>query len=382
LISLSQKTGNRELALRAYNWRLFDLMELGDMPAVDKELAVLTQLVEELRQPFYLYIHTTFRAMRATFLGYFEEGERLAQQAFAIGQRLRGQDALGIFGVQMFTLRREQGRLQELAPVVRHFVQTSPESATWRPGLALIYSELGFEQETRTEFEHLAAHDFADIPRDARWVACLVYLSEVCAFLGDARRATTLYQHLLPHDGYTLVVGPTAACYGAAAYYLGLLAATMGRWKEAQGHFAAGLAMNARMGAKPALAHTQYAYAKMLLAHEQPADRTPAMALLDEALAISLELGMRALEERVVALRARVRSQPRSLPPYPCGLTQREVEVLRLIALGKSNRDIANALFVSPNTVANHVRSILTKTSTTNRTEAAAYARGHDLLAE
>jgi DNA-binding NarL/FixJ family response regulator len=140
--------------------------------------------------------------------------------------------------------------------------------------------------------------------------------------------------------------------------------------------------MNARMGAKPALAHTQYAYAKMLLAHEQPADRAPVMALLDEALAISLELGMRALEERVVALRARVRSQPRSLPPYPCGLTQREVEVLRLIALGKSNRDIANALFVSPNTVANHVRSILTKTSTTNRTEAAAYARGHDLLAE
>jgi DNA-binding CsgD family transcriptional regulator len=315
-------------------------------------------------------------------MGHFEEGEQLAQQAFTTGQRLRGQDALGIFGVQMFTLRRAQGRLQELAPVVRRFVQTSPETSTWRPGLALIYSELGLEQETRTEFEHLAAHDFADIPRDARWVACLVYLSEVCAFLGDARRAATLYQHLLPHDGYTLVIGPTAACYGAAAYYLGLLAATMGRWEEAQGHFAYALAMNARMGAKPALAHTQYAYAKMLLAREQPDDRAPAMALLDEALAISLELGMHTLEERVVALRARVRSQPRSPQSYPCGLTQREVEVLRLIAVGKSNRDIANALFVSPNTVANHVRSILTKTSTANRTEAADYARRHNLLAE
>ena len=237
LIGLSQKTGNRETALRAYNWRLFDLIELGDMQAVDRELAVLTQLVEELRQPFYLYIHVTFQAMRATFLGHFEEGERLAQQALAIGQRLRGHDALGIFGVQMFTLRREQGRLQELAPVVRHFVQMSPETSTWRPGLALIYSELGLEQETRTEFEHLAAHDFADIPRDARWVACLVYLSEVCAFLGDARRAAVLYQCLLPHDGYTLVVGPTAACYGAAAYYLGLLAVTMCRWEEAQAPF-------------------------------------------------------------------------------------------------------------------------------------------------
>jgi DNA-binding CsgD family transcriptional regulator len=382
LVGLSEKTGNREMALRAYNWRLFDLIELGDMQAVDRELVVLTRLVEELRQPFYLYIHVTFQAMRATFLGHFEEGERLAQQALAIGQRLRGQDALGLFGVQMFTLRREQGHLQELAPVVRRFVQVSPEISTWRPGLALIYSELGLEQEARTEFEHLATHDFVDIPRDARWVACLVYLSEVCAFLGDARRAAVLYQCLLAHDGYTLVVGPTAVCYGAAAYYLGLLAVTMCRWEEAQGHFAAALAMNARMGAKPALAHAQYAYAKMLLARAQPDDHAPAMSLLDAALAISLELGMHTLEERVVALRARVRSQSRTLPPYPCGLTQREVEVLRLIAIGKSNRDIANALFVSPNTVANHVRSILTKTNTANRTEAAAYARRHDLLAD
>jgi DNA-binding NarL/FixJ family response regulator len=352
------------------------------MQAVDGELEVHRRLVEELREPFYLYIHATYQAMLATFLGHFEEGERLAQQALAIGQRLRGQDALGILGVQMVTLRRAQGRLQELAPVVRHFVQMSPETSTWRPGLALIYSELGLEQETRTEFEHLAAHDFADIPRDARWVACLVYLSEVCTFLGDARRAAILYQCLLPYDGYTLVVGPTAVCYGAATYYLGLLAATMGHWEDAQSHFTAALVMHTRMGAKPALARTQYAYAKMLLAREQPDDHTPAMSLLDEALAISLELGMHTLEERAVALRARVRSQQRVPQSYPGGLTQREVEVLRLIAVGKSNRDIANALFVSPNTVANHVRSILTKTNTTNRTEAAAYARHHNLLTE
>jgi tetratricopeptide (TPR) repeat protein len=127
---LAEETGDREMALIARGWRLFDLMELGDIQAVARELVVHKRLVEELRQPFYLYIHVTFQAMRATFLGHFEEGERLAQQAFAIGQRLRGQDALGIFGVQMFTLRREQGRLQELALVVRRFVQMSSEAST------------------------------------------------------------------------------------------------------------------------------------------------------------------------------------------------------------------------------------------------------------
>jgi len=55
-------------------------------------------------------------------------------------------------------------------------------------------------------------------------------------------------------------------------------------------------------------------------------------------------------------------------------LSRREVEVLRLVVAGKGNREIAERLFVSHNTVANHVRSILTKTNTANRTEAAAFA--------
>ena len=60
--------------------------------------------------------------------------------------------------------------------------------------------------------------------------------------------------------------------------------------------------------------------------------------------------------------------------PIPDELSQRELEVLRLLAAGKSNRDIADALFISLNTVATHVRNILTKTGCANRTEAAAMA--------
>lgn len=380
LLQLGEEVGDQEAVLNAHAWRLFDLMELGDIAAVDRLLDVHTRLVEDLRQPFYLYVNKSFLAMRATFAGHFAAGERLAQEALAIGQRLRGQDALGLFGVQMFTLRREQGRLQEVASVVKSFVERHPAASTWRPGLALIYSELGLEREARAEFEPLAADDFADIPRDARWVMCLAYLAAVCAFLGDARRAATLYRVLTPHAGYNLLVGPTAVCFGAAARYLGLLAATMRRWEEAQRHFEAALAMNARMGAKPWLAHTQQAYAAVLLARGQTGDHERATALLDEALALSRELGMRALEARVVALQQQATPPPRSRRTYPCGLTQREVEVLRLLAAGKSNHDIAEALFVSPNTVANHVRSILTKTNTANRTEAAAYAHRHGLL--
>ena len=53
--------------------------------------------------------------------------------------------------------------------------------------------------------------------------------------------------------------------------------------------------------------------------------------------------------------------------------------MLRLLAAGKSNRDIADGLVISPATVARHVSNIFTKIGTTNRTEAARYATDRGL---
>jgi DNA-binding NarL/FixJ family response regulator len=55
-------------------------------------------------------------------------------------------------------------------------------------------------------------------------------------------------------------------------------------------------------------------------------------------------------------------------------LSERELDVLRLLAAGKANNDIARELFLSPYTVRNHISSILAKLQIANRTEAAAYA--------
>ena len=70
---------------------------------------------------------------------------------------------------------------------------------------------------------------------------------------------------------------------------------------------------------------------------------------------------------------------PAKASAYPDGLSQREVEVLRLIAAGRTDREIADELVISSRTVNNHVRSILNKTAVANRTEAAAYATRHGL---
>lgn len=73
------------------------------------------------------------------------------------------------------------------------------------------------------------------------------------------------------------------------------------------------------------------------------------------------------------------RAEERSSVPTP-RLTERELEVLRLVALGKSNREIAGDLYISENTVKNHVRNILEKLHLHTRMEAVMYAVREKLL--
>lgn len=87
---------------------------------------------------------------------------------------------------------------------------------------------------------------------------------------------------------------------------------------------------------------------------------------------------MRALIERIDAVQpAGTAAPPPADAAGAAGLSRREVQVLQLLAAGLGNRAIGERLFVSPNTVANHVRAILAKTGSANRTEAAAFAIRH-----
>jgi DNA-binding CsgD family transcriptional regulator len=96
------------------------------------------------------------------------------------------------------------------------------------------------------------------------------------------------------------------------------------------------------------------------------------LQVLEEAAATAQELGIHGLGERAGALLSELAAP--AAPAWPAGLTGREVQVLRLIAAGCSNRAIAEALYISPNTVLRHVSHIFAKTGVANRAEAAAYA--------
>jgi DNA-binding CsgD family transcriptional regulator len=161
---------------------------------------------------------------------------------------------------------------------------------------------------------------------------------------------------------------------------LGLLSVTLGQTDQAVVHFKDALAFCRRAGYRPELAWTCHDYAETLLRRHAPGDHDRLTSLLAESLSISSDLGMRPLMERVVALQARVESQSGRRPAYPDGLTQREVEVLQLVAAGKSNAEIAAELVLSIRTVERHISNIYGKTNSHNRVDAAAFAFIHGLI--
>jgi DNA-binding NarL/FixJ family response regulator len=99
----------------------------------------------------------------------------------------------------------------------------------------------------------------------------------------------------------------------------------------------------------------------------------------DPARARELAAQARALAEPIGQVRVLRRLAPLHRSPGPADLTAREVEVIGLLAHGLSNREIGAQLYISAHTVANHIRSILTKTGAANRTQAARFATEHKL---
>jgi DNA-binding CsgD family transcriptional regulator len=154
-----------------------------------------------------------------------------------------------------------------------------------------------------------------------------------------------------------------------------MLAATLGERARAEAHFERAMTMNREMGASGWLAHTAYQYGRFLLGERDRRER--AGPYLDQAASLAGALGMSGLAARVQALGADGAGV--SAPELPAGLSPREAQILALVARGMSNREIGDRLSISEHTVANHVRAILRKTESANRTEATSFAHRHGL---
>ena len=367
LAAMAERAGDLEVAAQAWLHCANRCLELARMEECDAAIASLRRLGQQIRQPYFMLFEMGMRAALALHRGDLSDAEALIREGLRL-RALSRSDAGDPLSMHIFDLRRAQDRLHEVRPLLA-LVAQQDAAAIWRPGLALLHVELGEHDAARILFEEMAPGDFAALPRDGRWTACLAFLTETCAALGDADRAAVLYRLLLPHAGLNLVIGNGSGCPGAADRLLGLLAATMARWAEAEAHFAAAIALNERTGGLMPLMQTRIDLAAMLTARNETGDRGRAAALLRQVLMEAQSRGLALLARRAETALAGLGGTA----PAPDELTAREREVLQLLAIGRTNADIALVLAIGVTTVATHVRSILAKTGRANRTEAAAY---------
>lgn len=268
---------------------------------------------------------------------------------------------------------------------------------------ALCTAHAGRTAEARTALAEVAAGYLAPRVSREHSTAMLVALLETAVLVGDREVGEVLAQKLAGISG--LLAPPPAACT-CVARHLGAAAALLGDPERAREYYRQAIEVCTRVRFRPELALTRLQLAELLLekstSHQQPATwrpptrivrtdrvvgspvagslRAEALTHLDFAILEFQAMNMRPALGR--ALRLRGRRQPtsaRTRAGYPDGLSVREVEVLRLVAVGKSNGQIAEDLFISPHTVARHVSNILSKTGVDNRTEAAAYAHRYQL---
>jgi DNA-binding CsgD family transcriptional regulator len=285
--------------------------------------------------------------------------------------------------VELVTLAYEQGDTDVIAMLTREVLPvgpaTEPGGSNFLTTLALLRAQVSLAIDAgdlATAREWLEAYD-----RWLHWSGAVLGQAEGhlawsvyhCA-VGDPSLACDLATRALvratePRQPLALV---------AAHRLLAELDTAAGRYAEASGHLDEALVLAAACASPYERALTHLGRAEW---HAATGDRMAALVLLDEVRAICAPLGAAPALARADALATQLSSAvaPVASGGYPVGLTEREVAVLRLIADGKTNREIGTVLFLSPRTIERHITNAYRKIDARGKADATAYVLRHHL---
>ena len=192
-IAVAERLGAEELAALALHWRIYDLVELGDIAGAQASHARLEQLARELNQPLYLHAALAWRGEWAHVAGRLEEAERIHRESLRIAVAAGASEARGFFLTQLFAIRRDQGRLGELLePVERLVRQPGPVSVAWRAPYPLVLLAAGETERAREAYAIALAAARHGMPPSLFHLSALICLAEAAAQLGDAEGADEL----------------------------------------------------------------------------------------------------------------------------------------------------------------------------------------------
>jgi DNA-binding CsgD family transcriptional regulator/tetratricopeptide (TPR) repeat protein len=392
---LATQAGDAILALRTIVYHSDVLLAAGHL---DQAATVALDGIQQARRLGLARSYGPVLAANATealvALGRWEQAEQLSRQALETAPS----DAVSVhlplaraaLELGLGDLDAAQARLQAVRRLLPAPIPVAERAGLLFAGLA----ELALWRRDLDQAKQLMAQAVPQVEANPRYAASIYALGlRVEADLAELARArhpgqpahddataTTLLQRLDQAAAGQAAAGLPEL---AAWHVLGLAERTRQDRPSDPAAWAAAAAAWERLGQPYRTAYAWFRQAEALLA---TGDRDTAAVVLDRAAEVTGRLGARHLDTEVKALARRARlhlgapaEAPAAAagPPTPAqqlGLTPREVEVLALVAAGRSNRQIAQALFISPKTVGVHVSNLLAKLGVAGRVEAATIA--------
>jgi ATP/maltotriose-dependent transcriptional regulator MalT len=301
--------------------------------------------------------------------GAVAQATRVMQQASALGSAAAGRSLYG---------------LAALRPLLYLGLHVEAGSDTTHPFAharwILIHALSGQHAASRDHLDRALLRLGDDAATDETPVWIFVYLLEAAVLTEYRPAAATLLARLT--SSASLAIARWA--YTCVARHLGAAAALLGKPDEAWAYFRQALDVSERIRFRPEIALTRLSLAELLLEHF-PTERVVAREHLDAAIPELEAMAMQPALEHARALALRLGDLRESVrtPTYPDGLTEREVEVLRLIAACRSNAQIAAELVLSIRTVERHITNIYEKVGAYGkvaRATVASYAHTHGLI--
>lgn len=356
--------------------------DLNALPAARSEVEAAMRMVEhnQTRRDADLGRAYAWRAIQHALQGEWRDVELLIAVARPMTERLAGPQQLSFLRQLRGLVALRRGAwgqaTRELEAAVMLSREREPDLQQWRPALLGLLGLLALAQigggspgDGRGSLERLDA--ILAAPSSLPWPRAAAV---TCAGLGwssllDAERCALHYPALMAMQG--------ELHWFLVDRVLGMIDLVRGDRDAASAHLSMAAEIARHEDLRPEWGCSLAGLAEVELALGKRGSAARAEDLLQQAAGIFKDLGMAADLE---AAERRLQSVHQMGPRFPGGLTAREVSVLRLVAAGKRNPEIARDLALSEKTVANHLTSVFTKLQVDNRAAAAAFGVRHGLV--
>jgi class 3 adenylate cyclase len=303
LLAMAERTGDPVLASRALGLRFKAAIELADVAEAERCVARRQTVVPQLGQPALtwatLHHDATLRVLRDE-----TDAEAAVDAAHNAGISTWGA-AIGVMSLaHRLALRLDHGGLAAMIDPTRDALRHV--GITRRPLVTVLYALLLAETDqidaAGVVFDELAATGFAQPTNNVAWLRFAADCAWLAARLGRKDSVPELWSRLEPYADQLIMVAYGGGVSGNVAFYLGLLATTVGDWVEAEARFAAAEATHERIAAPTWLARTRLELARMLLKRSETGDSELAGKLLRQALETARDRRLPNIERDAVAL--------------------------------------------------------------------------------